>query len=805
MTPTACRKARSPQAATRRAACGILAVALLLALPCSLRAEGDAERGARLARRLRQQKATILVRRGRQLLADRAYAEARDAFREALALDPDDAACGRLLEETEKALAAGREASTLAAARERKGAEERDFVVRLEMSLFEAQRALGDKQFQSAIAQARRVLSGAQYVRQATRAAALRSRAEKVLAEAQAGRRRQLAAQRAQSLQEAQQAAAAQRAQRSEERAAQLRSLREKGWAHVDAGEYDQALAVAEEMLGIDRDNKQALYLHNRARQKRLRSTTLRGTSKPRRRASDRLLAELDEELRDIPGKARVVLDGEPKQSGGTAPPVCPLEPWEQELRAKLDREVAMGFRDTPLQEAVEQLSAVGDVPVVVDPAVRDKKALVNIPESRMPLGVMLGWVARFGGLDYSLRHGAVYLSTPRGMLDEPVRRVYDISGFLALPEDAEPLPESGPVEAMQPRRQEEDSEEVDLDSVGEGWVELIRTTIRPSTWHQPAEGQVLQEQQPYTIRYRNGRIVVVHTLDVHEQIDELLNNFRKARSLQVHIVARFIELSKAFLDSIELDAEFDTVQQGYLGGGQVRRYRGSGTIGQDTNVGALSRFSGFTDTGGLDLRYSYLGDDALQLFLRAVIKRQNGTVLQAPRLTCFNTQRANIQVLTNHNYIRRVSTDNEPEIGNIPEGIVFDVQPFVSADRRYITLVLQPQMRTLRALDEFHFSTEPQTIDQGDVTVAVFQETYIQIPTTELRSLGTTVTVPNGGTLLLGGFTEVEETVGSSNIPFVEGIPLLGYILRGWDRREGRRSLVMLVTAQTVPDLFEE
>ncbi|NQT89441.1 hypothetical protein HQ560_21915, partial [bacterium] len=180
--------------------------------------------------------------------------------------------------------------------------------------------------------------------------------------------------------------------------------------------------------------------------------------------------------------------------------------------------------------------------------------------------------------------------------------------------------------------------------------------------------------------------------------------------------------------------------------------------------------------------------------------------VLQAPRLTCFNTQRANVQVLTNHNYVRRVSTDNEPEIGNIPEGIVFDVQPFVSADRRYITLVLQPQMRDLVELVEFQYSTEPQTVDQGNnFSLSVWQESYIQIPTTRLRSIGTTVTVPNGGTLLLGGFTEVEEVAGSSNVPFLEGIPIIRTILRGWKRNEGRRSLIMLVSAQTVADVFEE
>ena len=161
--------------------------------------------------------------------------------------------------------------------------------------------------------------------------------------------------------------------------------------------------------------------------------------------------------------------------------------------------------------------------------------------------------------------------------------------------------------------------------------------------------------------------------------------------------------------------------------------------------------------------------------------------------------------MLVNYNYVRRVTTDDEPEIGNIPEGIIFDIQPFVSADRRYITLILQPQMRELVELNTFHYSTEVNVIDQGNVAIGILQESFVQLPQTRLRSLGTTVTVPNGGTLLTGGFTEVEERHALAGIPFIENLPFLGRLLRGYDRAEGRRSLMILVSAETVPDLFTE
>ncbi|MFW6107236.1 MAG: type II secretion system protein GspD [bacterium] len=553
-----------------------------------------------------------------------------------------------------------------------------------------------------------------------------------------------------------------------EQAAARLQALRQEGEQRYEAGDYEAALAFAAKMLRIEPGYPHALALEQRARRAQLAggpaSTAPRGRT-PRAE----LLAEIDREMRiGRPALAVARRAGGGVGHAGRRPPEA------------LARPVTIEFRDTPLPQAVERLGELGEVEIVLD-AELDTVPRVSLGPARMPVGSAARWLARLSGLRCCTRRGAVVLTSRPLAAGEAVRRTYDV-GSLALP------------------RGDKAGEGVEPEALARGWREFIASTVAPGTWRQGRKGAVLQEQAPYTITYRGGRLVVVHTRDVHEQVAELLESFRRAMHLQVHITLRVLTLSKAYVETLELEHSLDSLDDRPL-----RRYRGSGSIVQGPGVGALSRFSGFTDTGGLDLRYTYLGDEAVESVLRAVRKQQKGTELKAQRLTCFNTQRAVLQVLTNHNYIRRVSTDNEPEIGNIPEGIVFDVQPFVSADRRYITLVLQPQMRDLRALDEFHFSTEPQTIDQGDVTVAVFQETYIQIPTTELRSAGTTVSVPNGGTLLVGGLAEVEETAGMSSVPLVGDLPVMKDLVRGWSRAEGRRSLVLLVTAEIVPDVFQE
>ena len=84
-------------------------------------------------------------------------------------------------------------------------------------------------------------------------------------------------------------------------------------------------------------------------------------------------------------------------------------------------------------------------------------------------------------------------------------------------------------------------------------------------------------------------------------------------------------------------------------------------------------------------------------------------------------------------------------------------------------------------------------------------RERFIQIPTVELKSIATTVTIPDGGTVLAGGLAKADETSGMATVPLVSGIPLLRYIFREWTDAERRTSMVILVTAHIVKDIFED
>jgi type II secretory pathway component GspD/PulD (secretin) len=118
-----------------------------------------------------------------------------------------------------------------------------------------------------------------------------------------------------------------------------------------------------------------------------------------------------------------------------------------------------------------------------------------------------------------------------------------------------------------------------------------------------------------------------------------------------------------------------------------------------------------------------------------------------------------------------------------------------VSADRKYVTLTLRPQLATLLQLAEFTFQTGAVTDDTGglfptaDVPSGIVQQPEIQI--TEVR---TTVSVPDGGTLLLGGQTIAGEIELEQGVPVLSKIPFLKRLFTNRSTAKDEQVLLILV-----------
>ena len=131
--------------------------------------------------------------------------------------------------------------------------------------------------------------------------------------------------------------------------------------------------------------------------------------------------------------------------------------------------------------------------------------------------------------------------------------------------------------------------------------------------------------------------------------------------------------------------------------------------------------------------------------------------------------------------------------VGIIQDGIVFDVRPTVSNDRKYVTLELNPTVASLREpIPTF-------TTNLGGLTFPV----TIELPELTVSKAGTTVMVPDGGTVVIGGLKQITSVDRKSSTPFFADIPIVGFFFSRKGKSEEISDLIVIVTV-TINDMID-
>jgi type II secretory pathway component GspD/PulD (secretin)/tetratricopeptide (TPR) repeat protein len=180
--------------------------------------------------------------------------------------------------------------------------------------------------------------------------------------------------------------------------------------------------------------------------------------------------------------------------------------------------------------------------------------------------------------------------------------------------------------------------------------------------------------------------------------------------------------------------------------------------------------YAGQTIGPALTIFGSFLDNIQVDFLVRATQADQRNSVLTAPRLVLFNGQRSWVAVTLQTNFVSQLipqvnvaAAAQAPQTGTINAGAVLDVQATVTADKRYVTMTLRPGVTRLNQLSTFQTS--------GGGTAG---DAFIQLPELSSQLIKTTVSVPDGGTLLIGGQKLAAETEVDAGVPILSKIPLL-------------------------------
>jgi type II secretory pathway component GspD/PulD (secretin) len=618
-----------------------------------------------------------------------------------------------------------------------------------------------------------------------------------------------------------------------------------------DRGEYDLAEANARKVLDLDPHNEKAKQLVQIARETKYAADR----NDIRERFSDQwrtLMEQVEQtalphpELLNYPANWSEISRRRPPTTDARGA-VTAIDPRTEQilntLESKRVHDVDFQEGDMNLEGVITYLQSVTGENFVPSRKVREEKAQtgITLKVDNVSVRQVLELITEPNELAWKVRNGVVMILAKDEAIDQPVLQFYDVKDLVAkiqdfpgseinlVPSKYQP-PEAG--EAAEPKSPFE----------VEQLIEVIKQTIEPQSWETVPGANV----EP-----KNNVLVITQTPEVHRKIGQFLSDLRKNTGLLVSLEVRFLTAEDRFLRDVGVDirglgdqtggvgvpgkgvgTNFDDSFAGspaspsgsptgvspepssigtartpgvFYGDGQDGEYKGRvenlfdfvldfDERGRATASAATGGVRG-ANSGGLSFQMTYLDDTQLEVILRAVEKSERIEQIHAPRLTIHDTQRANVSVLKQNSYVQDFDVEiaqaaaiGDPIVQTIRDGTILDVRPIVSADRRFITMELRPTVAELvRPIPTFL------------TTLGTGPPVTIQVPELAISRVRTTVTMPDGATLLLGGIKFFRDLDAESGVPVLSKVPILSFFFSRKAKSIQRRNLLILMKAEVV------
>ncbi|MEX2169603.1 MAG: hypothetical protein WD851_09845 [Pirellulales bacterium] len=386
---------------------------------------------------------------------------------------------------------------------------------------------------------------------------------------------------------------------------------------------------------------------------------------------------------------------------------------------------------------------------------------------------------------------------------------------------------------------------QADFDSL----IDLIISTVASDTWAENGGGEA--EIRPFPT---NLSLVISQTQAVHEEIADLLEQLRRLQDLQVTIEVRFIRLNDNFFERIGIDFDMNIADRtpiavppglppgtAYEGGPSVIVGMNESTSLTDfprftadldipfrqNSFGVTApAFGGFDPAGAATFGFAILSDIEAYFLVQAAQGDSRSNVLNAPKVTLFNGQQAFVSDTSQTPFVISVipvvgefAAAQQPVIVVLSEGTMMTIQAVISDDRRYVRLTVVPFFSQIGDVTEFTFEGRESTAssssstsesddgDSEDETEEITERagTTVQLPQFIFVSVTTTVSVPDGGTVLLGGIKRLRESRNEVGVPLLSKVPYVNRLFKNIGIGRETDSLMMMVTPRIIIQEEEE
>ncbi|MFQ5654215.1 MAG: hypothetical protein ACE5GW_05750 [Planctomycetota bacterium] len=758
---------------------------------------------------------------GKKLMNELRYVEAEEKLQDVLRLDPENEEARKLLEEVLLILGdRGGELGGFARQEaERQKVRRQQDKVELERLYVEGRRQMESGEYERAVSTFDQVLERIKWFPfnvdlsdLQTRATSSKGEAERLARERQASEREQ----RERRVFEEAEAEHSRSLRLVENRIRELMRRAEKLYRER---RFEATMELTNQILDLDRSHPGARRLHRRASNLRHLHEVMQISMRNQDEWGRTFMAQLESEIPytkifNFPPRdewnalRRKQISLEERISGRESS-------QERNIKLALKNRYTVEFDDQPFEEVIDFVQSISGINFVLTKeardAVEDSGEPVRLaPVKDLPLENILNLIlrGREPAFSYVIKSGAVVIGPADTIRPDLLLEFYEVSDITKdhpdfkaprLELDVQEGSGSGAGGSILDLDEEEDTTEVTIG--GDVLVELTTKTLY---------GEEDAEPEGESIKYQNGKLVARTTLDNHHKIGQLLEALRKSTGIMVTVESRFIDLQDNFLQTIgvdfgnpfnsnlpnpidDIDGSGTQISSGYefVDAQQQTDVRAAVYNAFSLPLGSSVAPFQLSSQGGFALQYNVLDTYILEAILEANAKTQKFKKLDGTRVTAFNTQISHSLVIDQAAYIRDAEVNQtgvipviNPVIGILNSGSILQVRPTVSHDRKYVILEIQPTQAV-------------QLPSRFKRLILGLTSLDVEFPVLSVTNIRTTVTIPDGGTVLVGGLKRTITQKARSGIPAVSRLPFLNVLFGRKGDARMQSNLFVLITAK--------
>jgi general secretion pathway protein D len=368
------------------------------------------------------------------------------------------------------------------------------------------------------------------------------------------------------------------------------------------------------------------------------------------------------------------------------------------------------------------------------------------------------------------------------------------------------------------------------------------------------------------TYNANTSSIFVYNTALNHDMVQQIVDTMAQTEPVQVVVRVTMIKVLETQLKELGFDWLFGNVGLGGSGltPGNKATFLGGGTTGNGSSIddvaittpnnnpvtaGNRSGNSAITSNaiddriaantlgfspspsrapGILTLLANNVSGGEVQMMMRGLDQKKGADVVSKPATITRSGQTSKIAIIQEFIYPTEYEAPEIPQqigdpngfgggnVNNPPitpamptsfekrdVGVVLEVSPVVSADRRYIELALKPELINFDGFVNYGTPITQPAIQSGLLGVLSNNDRVILTPNRILQPVfsitraDTNVTVADGSTIIIGGLVEERIQSVQDQVPVLGSLPLVGRLFQTNARQPIKKNVLIMVQVE--------